>query len=388
MAEKKSTVVLVPCPDYDRQRVADAVAAGMALVEAAGPCADAGEKLLLKPNLLRGADPDKAITTHPAVLAGVISYLQNTNRKNLVCGDSPASMAPDRAAKLSGLTDIEAEFGVPEGDFSGSVHISNPSGRVAKEFQLARAVADADAVVSVCKMKTHAMMRVTGAVKNSYGFIQGRNKTAGHVKYPGYDRFAAMLVDLNLYVRPRLFVMDGVVAMEGNGPASGDPVKMGVLLFSRDPVALDSVFCRLIHLDPKLVATNTLGERGGLGTWREENIRLLTPDGETSLSALVEKYGNPDFRVYRGPNRPKAMELMGDVLSPALSKPVLQPDKCVRCGVCVETCPVEGGAVTFANGKDHVPVWDYKKCIRCFCCQELCPQRAIAVRRPFGLGKK
>ena len=84
----------------------------------------------------------------------------------------------------------------------------------------------------------------------------------------------------------------------------------------------------------------------------------------------------------------KAMELMGDVLSPALSKPVLQPDKCVRCGVCVETCPVEGGAVTFANGKDHVPVWDYKKCIRCFCCQELCPQRAIAVRRPFGLGKK
>ena len=64
----------------------------MALVEAAGPCADAGEKLLLKPNLLRGADPDKAITTHPAVLAGVISYLQNTNRKNLACGDSPASM--------------------------------------------------------------------------------------------------------------------------------------------------------------------------------------------------------------------------------------------------------------------------------------------------------
>lgn len=384
MAAEKSLVVLVPCESYGREKVAAAVAAGMALVEAEGPVAAPAEKILLKPNLLRGADPDKAITTHPDVLAGVIAYLQNSDRKNLVCGDSPASMTPERAAKLSGLTDVQAEFGVPEGNFTESVHIENPTGRVAKEFQLARAVADADAVVSVCKMKTHAMMRVTGAVKNSYGFIQGRSKTAGHVRYPGYDRFAAMLVDVNLYVKPRLYVMDGIVAMEGNGPASGDPVKMGVLLFSRDPVALDSVFCRLVHLDPKLVATNTLGERGGLGTWREENIRLLTPAGETTLDAVTEQYGRPAFKVYRGPNRPKVMELMGDVLSPALSKPVVVAEKCVRCGMCVETCPVEGGAVTFANGKEQLPVWDYKKCIRCFCCQEVCPQRAIVVKRPFG----
>ena len=388
MENKKSLVVLVPCADYGREAVAAAVETGMALVERDGPAAAPEENILLKPNLLRGADPEKAITTHPDVLAGVIGYLQKTGRTRLCCGDSPASMAPERAAKLSGLTDIQAAYGVPEGDFVNSVRVENPSGRVAKEFQLSRAVADADAVVSVCKMKTHAMMRVTGAVKNSYGFIQGRSKTAGHVKYPGYDRFAAMLVDLNLYVKPRLYVMDGIVAMEGNGPASGDPVKMGLLLFSRDPVALDSVFCRLVRLDPKLVATNTLGERGGLGSWHEENIELLTPDGPATMAGVVEKYGKPDFRVYRGPARPKVMELMSTALSPALSKPVIDAEKCVRCGVCVETCPVEGGAVTFRNGKENVPVYDYKKCIRCFCCQEVCPQRAISVRRPFGLGKR
>lgn len=386
--EKKSLVVLVPCGEYERETVAAAVETGMALVERCGPVARPEEKILLKPNLLRGADPEKAITTHPDVLAGVISCLQKTGRTQLTCGDSPASMTADRAAKLSGLADVEAEFGVPAGDFTSCVRVENPTGRVAKELMLSKAVADADAVISVCKMKTHAMMRVTGAVKNSYGFIQGRNKTAGHVKYPGGDRFVAMLTDLNLYVRPRLYIMDGIVAMEGNGPASGDPVKMGVLLFSSDPVALDSVFCRLVYLDPKLVATNVCGEREGLGVWREENISVLTPEGPASMAEIVEKYGRPDFRVYRGPSQPKTMALMSSVFSPLLSRPVIDAEKCVRCGVCVDTCPVEGGAVTFAGGKDRVPVYDYRKCIRCFCCQEMCPQRAIFVRRPLGLGTK
>ena len=57
-----------------------------------------------------------------------------------------------------------------------------------------------------------------------------------------------MLIDLNQCVNPRLYIMDGITAMEGNGPGSGDPVDMKVMLMSTDPVALDSVFCRLVHL--------------------------------------------------------------------------------------------------------------------------------------------
>lgn len=385
-ADRKSLVVLVPCGSYDRGTVAAAVRRGMELVEQDGPAAEPDEKILIKPNLLRGAAPEKAVTTHPSVLAGVIRYLQETGRMDLCYGDSPASMAPDRAAKESGLTEIAESYGIPEADFTTCVRVENPSGHVAKELHLSKAVVDCDAVISVCKMKTHAMMRITGGVKNGYGYIQGRNKTVGHMKYPNYDRFAAMLTDINLYVKPRLHIMDGIVAMEGNGPASGDPVEMGLLLFSKDPVAMDSVFCRLVRLDPKLVATNTIGERYGLGTWREENICILTPDGPAEMEDIVKKYGKPDFRVYRGPGRPKVTELLGNVMSPLSSKPFIRSDKCVRCGICVDACPAEGGAVTFANGKDHPPVYDYKKCIRCFCCQEMCPQRAIVVKRPLGLG--
>ena len=105
-----------------------------------------------------------------------------------------------------------------------------------------------------------------------------------------------MLVDLNLCVKPRLYLMDGIVAMEGNGPGSGDPVAMKVLLLSEDPVALDSVFCSLIHLDPRLVPTNDQGEKMGLGVWQPERISLFTPQGEISLGEAVHRYGNPIFK--------------------------------------------------------------------------------------------
>ena len=80
-----------------------------------------------------------------------------------------------------------------------------------------------------------------------------------------------MLVDLNQYVKPRLYIMDGIVAMEGNGPGSGDPAPMNVMLMSQDPVALDSVFCNLVHLNPEMVPTNYHGEK--IGTWYMEKRR-------------------------------------------------------------------------------------------------------------------
>jgi Pyruvate/2-oxoacid:ferredoxin oxidoreductase delta subunit len=229
-------------------------------------------------------------------------------------------------------------------------------------------------------MKTHALERITGAVKNSYGFIYGRNKAIGHTKYPSADSFARMLIDLNRYVKPRLYIMDGIVAMEGNGPGSGDPVNMNVLLISEDPVALDSVFCSLIHLKPQMVPTNFHGEKMGLGSWKSECIELLTPEGEISIEEAVRRYGNPDFRVDRRAVRNGTWERLAKALNIFQKKPYIDEKKCARCGICVESCPVQGKAVNFKNGKAKPPVYDYKKCIRCFCCQEMCPKKAIRVK--------
>ena len=250
----------------------------------------------------------------------------------------------------------------------------------AKEFILPKELLEQDCVISLSKMKTHALERITGAVKNSYGFIYGFHKAKGHTQYPSADSFARMLIDLNKCVAPKLYVMDGIVAMEGNGPGSGDPVPMNVLLMSTDPVALDSVFSRLVYLKPEMVPTNYHGEKMGLGTWKEEEITLLTPDGEISMAEAVKKYGNPAFNVDRTEVRKNIWTRMAGALNIFQKKPYIEADKCVRCGICVQSCPVPGKAVDFRKGKGKPPVYDYRKCIRCFCCQEMCPKKAIKVK--------
>lgn len=156
---------------------------------------------------------------------------------------------------------------------------------------------------------------------------------------------------------------------------------MKVLLLGNDPVAIDSVYCHLVHLDPQMVPTNVHGETMGLGTWREENIRLLTDGGEITMQEAVERFGNPDFNVDRKKQRGNLWNRFNNgFLRYFQKKPYIEADKCKKCGVCVEACPVEGKALQFKNGRRKPPVYNYHKCIRCFCCQEMCPHKAIQVK--------
>ena len=274
---------------------------------------------------------------------------------------------------------------IPAIDYTKGIRVDNPEGIQAKEFILPQELLEADCIISLSKMKTHALERITGAVKNSYGFIYGKNKAIGHTKYPSADSFARMLIDLNQYVKPRLYIMDGITAMEGNGPGSGDPVAMNVILMSTDPVALDSVFARLVYLKPELVPTNYHGEKMGLGNCREENIEIVVADAmhskqPVSMEDLVCRYGKTDFNVDRTQIRSNVWTKLAKALNIFQKKPYIEPDKCIRCGICVNSCPVPGKAVAFRKGKENPPVYDYKKCIRCFCCQEMCPKKAIKVK--------
>lgn len=380
----KSKVILIPCDSYEEEKVYGAVSRGLKLLEEDGPLIDPAEKVLLKPNLLSKATPDKAITTHPAVFSAVARYLRETGREKLFYGDGPGEVRTEIAARDAGILAAAGEQKVVPADFEDGKTVAFPQGTVAKEFFLANGVLEADAIVNLCKMKTHMLERVTGAVKNSYGFVPGNaRKKEGHMLYPNAEQFAAMLCDLNRCVTPRFAVMDGITAMEGNGPASGDPVAMNVLLFSRDPVALDTVFCRLVYLPPDLVATNTMGARCGLGVGDESEIGVLTPEGVLTPREAGERYGKADFNVYRKRKNQWTGLLLEGAMRPFSRRPFIRPEKCTRCGTCVRACPVEGGAVNFRKEPDRPPVFQYSKCIRCFCCQELCPQRAINVR---GIG--
>ena len=385
---EKSTVALVPAGSYDQAEVDAAVRAGVELLGGIGRFVRPEEKILLKPNLLSGSLPQKAVTTHPAVFSAAVSLLREAGYRHLSYGDSPGNpvTTPEKAAEVSGIREAAEKWNVAEADFSSGSAVRFPEGKAARSFWLCRGVQEADAVISLCKMKTHALERITGGVKNLYGCVCGVKKAAGHAQYPSSEEFADMLADLNLCVRPRLHIMDGIVAMEGNGPTSGVPRAMNVLLFSADPVAMDAVFCSLIHLDPGTVPTCVSGERAGLGSMRQERIRILTPEGEMTCAEAAAKYGQPDFDVRRDKlSRSFFMKLMP--LLPFLQdRPKADRKKCIACGLCEKACPVPEKAVRSGNGRKAV--YDYRKCIRCYCCQEMCPAKAITVYKGFFAGKQ
>ncbi|MDD7218729.1 MAG: DUF362 domain-containing protein [Clostridia bacterium] len=376
----KSKVVLLPCGEYEEQTVYELLKEGLKLLGGLDTLIPRDKKILLKPNLLKRAEVEKAVITHPVVVGAFARILREEGYENIILADSCGHGSTHAVIRDTGMDTYLDRYKIPAVDYSEGVHVEYPQGIQAKEFVLPKELLEQDCIVSLCKMKTHALERVTGAVKNSYGFVYGLNKTKGHTQYPSADSFARMLVDLTRFVHPDLYIMDGIVAMEGNGPGSGDPVHMNVMLMSLDPVALDSVFCHLIYLDPEMVPTNYHGEKMGLGTFREDQITLLTPDGEISMSEAVQKYGNPDFNVDRTIVRRNIWTRMARALNIFQKKPYIDTEKCIRCGICVQSCPVPGKAVDFTQGRDKPPVYNYKKCIRCFCCQEMCPRKAIKVK--------
>ena len=371
-----SDVAIISCTSYDEVEVLAAVERGVSLLGSAGKFVQPGEKILLKLNWLSADPPEKCVTTHPAVFRAVATVFQRAGAQ-LSYGDSPGFQPPETAAKKTGAAEVADQLGIPLGDFRAGQEIHFPEGRQNKRFMISNAVLESDGVISLPKMKTHAFQRVTGAVKNQFGCIPGALKGEFHVKIPSAYDFAKMLIDLNAFVRPRLFVMDGVMAMEGNGPRGGDPRKMNVLLFSTDPIALDATMCRLMNLDPALVLTNRAGAEQGLGTYRSEEINLLGDH--------IESFIAKDYVVNREPEQETAKRARPGFLKEALTpKPYIVEEKCVRCGICVQMCPVTPKVVNWHDGnKKNPPSYQYDRCIRCYCCQEVCPESAIFVKVPL-----
>lgn len=367
-----SKVVVIKCESYDVDMVGKAIKKGVELLGGIESLIPRGKSILLKPNLLSGSAPEKNTTTHPAVFEAVIKMLKSNY--SLSYGDSPGFGKPADVAKKAHLFQVAEKYNIPIADFEKSriEQINN------KKYNIAEAFYTNDAVINLPKMKAHQLTAITGAVKNQFGMVTGINKAKQHVRFPNLSNFSEMLVDLADFIRPALHIMDGVVAMEGNGPASGDPVNMNVILISTDPVALDSVFCQLVHVDPKIIYTNSIGVDKGLGTI--DDIEIVGED----ITGLINK----SFKVRRmkssGLAEIKAVKQIARLFYP---RPVIDKSLCVKCGICVEACPLVRKAVFFKNNdKKNVPVYDYNKCIRCYCCQEMCPHKAISVKYPL-IGK-
>jgi uncharacterized protein (DUF362 family)/NAD-dependent dihydropyrimidine dehydrogenase PreA subunit len=372
-----SHVVVIECSDYSLPTVLQAMQTGIDILGGITQFCRPYENIVLKPNLLIGDAPKKCTTTHPQVFQAIAQILIE-NKVNVFYGDSPGKGDLEKVAFRAGIKDVADKLNIPMLDFKTSQTVHFPEAIIAKQLNLAKSVLEMDGLISLPKLKTHGFTRLTGAVKNQFGLIPGLIKAEYHVKMRDIHKFSSVLVDINRYIRPRLFIMDAVYAMEGNGPRNGTPKKIGVLLLSTDPVAMDAAACRLIDLNPEYVPTAKIGKKSGLGTYLNTEIEYL---GDP-----IDQFIQKDFQVKRRPpDTITSSPLFPPFLKgPITPKPVIDKNKCHNCGVCVLQCPVTPKAVNWhTNDKSIPPAFNYRQCIRCYCCQEMCPHQAIEIITPL-----
>ena len=381
----KIKVALIKCDNYELSEVKSAINRGIDLLGGIDLFVKEGDKILLKPNLLASESAEKSVTTHPVVFEAIISILQEIkekkNIKKISYGDSPGIGKGISVAQKSGISEVAEKLNIEYADFDEPVGVSFNEGIKEKSFTIAKPILEADTIISLPKLKSHALTIMTGAVKNQFGCIPGFRKAEYHLKLPDFDDFSTMLLDLNKLINPKLYIMDGIMAMEGNGPRSGNPKKLNVLLLSSDAVALDYVASQIISFDYNLIPTIKMGFK--IGFSNKENIEIV---GDNIESVKVNDFKKPHKRIGFGRSLMKlsAFPIIKRLFAIMIPKPVIEYGKCVKCGVCVKVCPVTPLALNFnKKGKNYPPEYYYDKCITCYCCQELCPHKAIILKRKF-----
>ena len=377
MERNSYDVTLAPCEDYDESRVESALRAALSPINGLD-FVKPGMRVAVKVNLVTAMKPDTAATVHPAVVCSLVRLLRERGAE-VVIGDGPGGVYSGAYMRVvydvCGMRQAEKAGAILNDDFS-VMEADNPEAVQAKHFPYTAYLAKADAIIDLCKLKTHGMMGMTCAVKNFFGSIPGTMKPEFHYKHPRAEDFANVLVDLYEYSKPRLCICDAVIGMEGNGPTQGSPRKIGCLIASRNGHMLDAVAARLIGLNPMEIPTvKAAAERGLL----PKNLSLLSVYGDPELFTV------PDFKTVPAQSS-VFFHVLGDGLPGKVADfvagrimtpyPKLDADSCVGCGKCAQTCPAK--AIVMRKQK---PIINRSICIHCFCCQEFCPNGAMKVSR-------
>ncbi len=408
-----------------------------------------GDKVFLKVNLVMKKAPEAAATSHPVFVQALADILIGGGAE-VTIGDSPGG--PFNELRLRsvyqgcGMREAAERSGAELNFDTGSSEVKNPRGLILKKLTNLDALRRADKVINVSRLKTHGMMKLTGAVKNMFGTVPGTLKAEYHLNRPEPEQFADALIDICLCADPILSIIDGIVAMEGDGPTSGTPRNVGVVLASEDPFGLDLAAARIINAVPRTIPTvkraierdlcpedfreliyvkkgvvigprnEKPADRAGYEQRRAGSSKPAAgspkpaagpsrPAGRFECCGASEQAGpswtDPlaEFAAedFRAPAVKLVNPLSGSTVPGVLRRaadrlgqpfPTFREDLCVGCGDCARNCPP--GAISMSldpldgkRKKADVPTVDLSRCIRCFCCQELCPREAVGIKRPW-----
>ena len=360
-----------PCPSYQDEKTLRCAIEKVLAPQIASYGHLSGSRVLLKPNLLAYRKEDDLACVHRKfLLESVRSFLDAGAKVTLM--ENPAVQSAEAVIRAMGLEEELRRLDVKVASFRNFAKMEGFREELTfHNLEVAREFEDFDAVCDIAKAKTHGMMTLTLCVKNLFGLIRGSDRMAWHLNVGrNFSLFADMLLDIYLTVRPAFNLVDAIVCMEGNGPGSGTETSRNFVFGGNDALCVDSFLAPLLT-----------GGKKELLILENARRRNLLPEYEF-ISPPVE-----NFAALELPPEPGLLCEWGVFLPPGLKKylrewviarPVVEPSKCIGCGLCAKLCPPQ--SLKIRNGK----AWfDYPECIRCFCCQEHCPQGAITIRKSF-----
>jgi uncharacterized protein (DUF362 family) len=318
------------------------------------------ERVLLKANILSAKDREKAVTTHPDFVRAVARAVRAAGGEPFVA-DSPAGTfsrrSLNKAYRRAGIEDMAGEEGIGLNFNTGVRKLDIPRGKRLQRSPICEYVFHADKIIALPKLKTHSFQFLTLACKIMYGVVPGLTKAKYHAQFPRKTSFADMMLDILTIVKPQLYIMDGILAMQGQGPGNGDPVELDLVLAATDHVAMDIAVCKILGIEPV-----------GIPALKMAKVRGLWPD---KIDYPIHR---PEEVAYKGFRLPNTADHLLTGRKPPKKSPVIT-DKCTACGECENICPKDAVKV-----KKQMAEVTYTKCIRCFCCHEVCPEDAIVLR--------
>jgi uncharacterized protein (DUF362 family)/Pyruvate/2-oxoacid:ferredoxin oxidoreductase delta subunit len=370
-------VAVIPIEEYTYDKARDALAR---LLDAIGGVdfISRGMRVVIKANLVCAMKPEGAATTHPTLICALCDILSERGAQ-VVVGDSSGGLYNSaflgRVYNATGMREVTKHGASLNRDFS-ELSAEFPQGRVLKSFTYTGYLKDADLIINFAKLKSHGMMGMSCAAKNMFGAIPGVIKPEYHFRFPRYEDFADMIVDLDEYFHPEISIADAIVGMEGNGPTAGTPCKMGFLLASHSPHNLDMLAAHLLGFRREELPILEAAHRRGLIPDSLEQLSVIGSHEELFVKNF-ERVVERRSLEFSGDGKSLVKRIFSRLAGVILrTRPKLDKKMCVGCGVCAEICPAH--AISIKRKKAKI---DRKKCIRCFCCQEFCPKSALKVRR-------
>lgn len=367
--EDKEKIVIKKCRTYNLNEIKSSILAIFESLGGAGEFFSRGEKILIKPNLFSARLPEEGVTTHPSIVKAVAEIIIENGGIPYI-GDSPSIESFQRVVARTGIQEISKEMGIKLVPFEDSVDVDFKDGEF-KKLEISRPVLEADKIVNIAKLKTHTQFILTLGVKNMFGIVPGRRKAECHIRF-GNDllSFSKFLIDLYRFKKPVITIMDGILGMDGNGPANGRKRWFGILIGSENALAIDAFISHSLGLGNEYSIAKA-GEGMGIKGSKIDEIEVLNGD-----SFIL-----PDFKLPDSTPPSRRFSFLTARLKSSLPRPFINRGICKLCMLCTEVCQTD----SIKKDSKGLKI-DYRNCISCFCCQEVCPYNAIEIKRGI-LGK-